>query len=370
MNGKIARITAGTAGLVALTATTVAVSAAAQAKPMITAARWHVVKRVRSGPAGDFTAVVATGQRSGWAFDGNPVAAPISGPTAWRLSGSTWTRAPFPGKHDEDVVAAAATSRSNVWVFTDVGTGSRVLRWNGRGWAPMRTFGKQIGGASVVSARDVWVFGRPGVTDQLGAWHYNGRRWSRVAGNLDGGSALSDANVWAFRGTSVYHFNGRAWSHTNEARLLPRRSSAGFNDPLLTGIYAQSARSIYAIGNGNAQDEGGPMVVLRYNGRRWRRVAEGDFGYGTQPSQQIVPDGRGGLWLPMPGFDGQPSYVLHYFAGTLTKAVLPGGPGGKGIDVESVANVPGSTRMLGAGFTHAAGSQDARVVGVLLNYGG
>jgi hypothetical protein len=369
MTGKIARIAAGTTGLVALTGTTVALSGTAQAAQMATAATWHIVKSVRSGPTGDFSAVVATGRGSGWAFDGNPLAAPPAGPEAWKLSGTTWTRKPFPGKRNEGVVAAEATSRSNVWAFTDVGAGSRVLHWNGRKWSQMKTFSKPIGGASVAGAKDVWVFGQPGIVGQLGAWHYDGRRWSRVADNLDGGSALSASNVWAFRRTSVYHFNGHAWSHTNEASLLPRRSSMGLNDPMLSGIYAQSAGSVYAIGNGNAQDEGGPMVVLHYNGHRWRRVAEGSFGYGTQPIQQIAPDGRGGLWLPMPGFSGQRSYLLRYFAGKLTKAALPGAPGGTSIDVESVANVPGSTQMLGGGFTHAAGNPGGNVVGVILKYG-
>lgn len=70
---------------------------------------------------------------------------------------------------------------------------------------------------------------------------------------------------------------------------------------MVSGIYAQSAHSVYAIGNGNDEDDGGPTVVLHYNGHSWGKVAGGNFGYGTQPSQQIAPDGAGGLWLPMPG---------------------------------------------------------------------
>jgi hypothetical protein len=166
----------------------------------------------------------------------------------------------------------------------------------------------------------------------------------------------------------VYHFGGHTWAKTRVARLLPRKQSSGLNDPIVTGIYAQSATSVYAIGNGQAQDEGGPTVVLHYNGHFWRKVAQGNFGYGTQPSQQISPDGSGGLWLPIPGFGGLPSYVVHYSGGTLTEPALP--HGAQGIDVESIANIPGTTEMFGGGFTHRSGNPSLRVVAVILQYGG
>ena len=364
MFGRVAGIAAGVAGLVALTGGVAAVAGTASAVPPAQA--WHIAKQVRSGPAGDFTAVVATGRDSAWAFNGNAVADPDTVPTAWRRTGNTWTRVAFPGLRGEQVVAAGATSPSDLWAFTDVGAGSRVLRWDGHRWSVVKTFPAPIGGASVAGRDDVWVFGQPGIIEQLGAWHYNGDTWTRAGAGLDGGSALSAADVWAFHGTSVDHYNGRRWASTNVAALLPRRQP-DFNDPLVTGIYAQSPDSVYAIGNGNLQDEGGPTVVLHYDGRTWRRVAEGSFGYGTDPSQQIGPDGRGGLWLAMPGYDGQHSYLVHYSAGRLTTAALPHGP--LGVDVESLAHVPGSTEMLGGGFTHARGNPSVGVTAVILHYG-
>jgi hypothetical protein len=370
---RIAGMTGGT-GLVALAGTVVAGTVAAatvvagagvsQAVPA-TSAAWHIVKRVHSGATGDFTAVVATGKSAGWAFNGNTAAGPTTKPTAWQLNGSTWTQASFPGKAGEEVVAAGAASPSDVWAFTDVGVGSRVLRWNGHTWSVVKTFGQPLGGASVVSGNDVWVFGQPAINQQLGVWHYNGRRWSRVSTNLDGGTALSATSVWAFGGTSVYHYDGHNWAKKSVARLLPPNN--GLNNPELMGIYAQSAKSVYAIGNGQAEDEGGPTVVLHYNGRTWRKVAQGNFGYGTQPAQQISSDGSGGLWLPMPGFDGQPSYLLHYSGGKLTSAGLP--HGAQSIDVESVANIPGTTEMLGGGFTHTSGNPGLGVVAVILQDG-
>ena len=349
-------VAAAAAGLLAPGAVS-AVGASAAASPS-----WHIVKSVHSGASGNFTAVVATGRTTAWAFNGNPVVNTVY-PAAWTRHGATWTRASFPGRRNEEVVAAGATSPSDVWAFTSVGAGSRVLRWNGHHWSVVRTFATPIGGASVVAGNDVWVFGQPGILEQLGAWHYNGHTWTRTARTLDGGSALAANDVWAFSGTSVDHWNGHRWVATSVTRLLPPRQL--LNNPGLTGIYARSAGDVYAVGNGNRQDEGGPTVLLHYNGHTWAKLAQGDYGYGTQPSQQISPDGHGGLWLPMPGLLGAPSYLLHYAVGQLSAATLPAGP--RSISVESVAPIPGTGQALAGGFTHGRNGT-GRVVAVLLQY--
>ena len=137
------------------------------------------------------------------------------------------------------------------------------------------------------------------------------------------------------------------------------------NDPAVTGVYEQSRHSVYAIANGRQQDEGGPLVILHWNGSVWSKVAGGNFGFGTL--QQLASDGHGGLWLPMPGAGGQQSYLLHYSGGHLTQAALPGGP--NKITVGTVALIPGTTELLGGGNTHAAADQGTDVVGVVLEYG-
>src|SRR6516162_9317639 len=155
----------------------------------------HIVKRVAGGSNGVFTAVTAVGRNGGWAFDG------FSNATAWERNGSTWTQVPFPSQNDEMVVAASASSATNVWAFTQEFGISRALRWNGQHWAVVRSFSRSIGGAVVLSPSDVWVFGTdeiPGAS--LGAWHYNGRTWTKVATGhgLEGGSGRSATDIWAF----------------------------------------------------------------------------------------------------------------------------------------------------------------------------
>jgi type IV secretory pathway VirB2 component (pilin) len=363
---------AGTVIIAALALTGLAFTSAASSSALAAPApatthpavpAWDIVKQVHNGPFGGFTAVIAVGRTGGWAFNQGTV------PTAWRRSGSTWTQLPFPGKPNEVVVAAGAASPADVWAFTAAGVQSRALRWNGRSWTVQRSFAQQIGGAVVISPSDIWVFGQPYFPGPgLGAWHYNGHTWSQVASGrgLQGGSALAANNIWAVDGSDIAHWNGSAWSRTSVSHLLPAKQE--LNGPMLTGIFAQSAHSVYAIGNGGRQDEGGPLVILHWNGHQWFKAAEGNYGFGTQPLQQASSDGHGGLWLPMPGADGQKSYLLHYTPGRpLAEASLPYGP--NGISIEAVALIPGSTDLLAGGDTHASDKPGTNVVAVLLQYG-
>jgi hypothetical protein len=352
---------AAVATAAALAVTGVAsVSASASVAPSVPQA-WQIVKQVHAGVFGQFTAVTAVGKLGGWAFNG------ITKPTAWRRNGVTWTKAPFPGKNNESVVAAKASSPTNVWAFTSTGTVSRALRWDGGKWIVERAFSRPIGGAVVFNRGNVWVFGAPVFPGSgLGTWHFNGHGWAKVSsGNgLQGGSGLSAGSIWAFGGTSVAHWNGHTWSRTSVKGLLPKRTM--FQNPALTAIYAQSASSVWAIANGSRQDEGGPLIVLHYNGHRWSQVAKSNSFGGFGVLGQVAPDGRGGLWIPMPEPQGATSRLVHYSGGHLTAASLP--VAGTKIVVDAVAPIPGTTLALAGGFTHAANNFGSNVVSVILEF--
>jgi hypothetical protein len=364
---KVAWIAAGVAGLLAAGGVAAATAAnATVAAPPVAVPHWHVVKTVQPAKTdfgATFTAVVATGKTTAWAFDGQGLTSP---PTAWRLIGKAWTKVAFPGKKNEEVITAGASSPSDVWAFTDIsGAGSRVLRWNGAKWSVVRTFTRQIGGASVVAGNDVWVFGEPITPGSgLGAWHYDGHAWKQVGKNLMGGSALSATDAWAFNGTNVDHWNGRKWASTSVKSLLPPVIPGPLNDPSVVDVLALSDGNVYAVGNGNDEDDGGPVVVLHYNGHKWAKVAQGLFGFG--PGPQISYDGSGGLWLPISPNAGGLSYLAHYAAGKLTKATLP--VSAPSITIAAVARIPGTTQQLAGGFTHGSGNLGANVVAVILQY--
>ncbi|HEY0935484.1 MAG TPA: hypothetical protein VGD91_17280 [Trebonia sp.] len=347
------------AGLLAL-----AVPAAASGAQPAAGPAWRVVKTVKTDDSGQFTALAVTGKTTAWAFDGLGF---TSRATAWRENGSTWTKTTFPSLSGEEVVAAGAAAPKNVWAFTrNLSGASRVLRWNGSAWSAVKTFPHAIAGATVVSGHDVWVYGQAAVPGEpaLGTWFYNGTKWTRVSPSFQGGSALSDKNVWAFSGTSLEHWTGARWVATPVKSLLPARNPRGLNDPAVTGVLALSAGNVYAFGNGDAEDEGGPLVVLHYNGSAWSKVASGQFGSGPEP--QVSSDGKGGLWLPMDGGAGGTSCLVHYANGKLARAALP--VSAPAITVGAVARVPGTAQQLAGGFTHAAGNRGLKVAAVLLRY--
>ena len=324
--------------------------------------QWRVAKTVKTDSSGQFTALAVTGKTTAWGFEGLGLTSPA---TAWHENGGTWNRVAFPSKPDEEVVAAGADSPKDVWAFTtNFSGGSRVLRWNGSAWSVVKTFPDQIADATVVSGTDVWVYGETGAPGlpALGIWFYNGSRWTRVSKTFAGGSALSDKDVWGFNGTSVEHWTGTHWTATSVQSLLPAKNPEGLNSPAVAGVLALSARNVYVLGSGNAEDEGGPLVVLHYNGSTWSKVASGQFGDG--PAPQIAADGSGGLWLPMDGSDGGTSYLVHYSGGKLTTAVLP--VSAPKITIDAVAQIPGTAQELAGGFTHTAGNRGTGVAAIIL----
>src|SRR5580658_6824726 len=156
-----------TAVAVAATATLAVTSTASGGTPS-----WQVARQVPGGTFAEFTAMTAAGSGTAWAFDGQ------QGATAWELTGSTWTKVPFPSKSDEEVLAAGASSASNAWAFTATlfGGQSRALHWTGSAWKVQGTLPQTAGGIAVISPDNVWAFGAPYLpVTQLGAWHYNGR---------------------------------------------------------------------------------------------------------------------------------------------------------------------------------------------------
>ena len=177
MAHTVRRVAAGAAGLLVIGAAT-AGAAMATTGPAAAGPSWKIAKTLRTGSEGQFTAVVATGKTTGWAFAGSDFNA---APAAYQFSGSSWRKVSFPGNKDEQVVAAGATSPSDVWAFAQgFGTASHVLKYNGHTWSVVRTFGNEIADGTVLASNDVWVYGQaaiPGFQPALGVWHYNGSSW-------------------------------------------------------------------------------------------------------------------------------------------------------------------------------------------------
>src|SRR6185437_1454969 len=82
-------------------------------------------------------------------------------------NGHHWTRVktPNPGGPgvDSSLSAVTATGPSNAWAVGSSGTGSLILRWNGRAWtqvpSPSQEAISQFLGVAAVSASNAWAVG-------------------------------------------------------------------------------------------------------------------------------------------------------------------------------------------------------------------
>ncbi|MGH3256822.1 MAG: hypothetical protein ACRDOU_15755 [Streptosporangiaceae bacterium] len=309
-----------------------AAASAAWAAPA-KAPSWHVLETV-NGVSQDFGAVVATGPASGWAFVDNAS-------YAYERTGvTTWKKVPYPGGNGVSVAAAAATSASDVWAFTNIaGTRSQAVELLRGKWTVRKTLGGYVGAVSVLAANDVWVFGF------TATYHYNGSTWARAAGGAFGGSALSASDYWLTGAagqtqTTVTHVKNGKKVTFNLVGLLPAKTKIALDDPRVASVYAASDTNVYVIGNGSTQDAGGPVVILHYDGHAWTKLASYDNG---NPFD-ITPDGAGGLWIPV-GWAGGGT-ILHYSRGVITATALPSPGQDESSHADGVSRIPGTTQAL------------------------
>jgi hypothetical protein len=308
-----------------------AASAGCAATTLAEAPSWHVLKTV-NGFSQVFGAVVATGPASGWALVDNAS-------YAYERTGvATWKKVPYPGGNGVSVTTAAATSASDVWAFTNIaGTRFQAVELVRGKWTVRTTLGGYVGAVSVLAASDVWVFG------STATYHYNGSTWATVAGGASGGSALSASDYWltgVSGQTTVTHVKNGAKVTVNLARLLPAKAKTALDDPRVAGVYAASDTNVYVIGNGSTQDAGGPVVILRYDGHAWTKLAS----YAMGNPSGITPDGAGGLWIPV-GWAGGGT-ILHYSRGAITATALPSPGNNESTHPGAVSRIPGTTRAL------------------------
>jgi hypothetical protein len=299
---------------------------------------WHPVLTLKNANAPlvdnwSFDSVVATGKTTGWAFlsDSNQKTYSYQ-----RTGSTTWTRVAFPGTGCRVNVAGAAKDGRIFASCAGVSGPSKEYEWADTKWTLIRTLPGTVSSMTVLSADDVWYFGDHGVI------HWNGHTWKQLTNSTRGGSALTDNSVWVFTGEVISHYDGKKWTAVH----APGPTN-------VTGILALSATSAYATG-----EDAGALALLQYNGHTWSRVSEsGDLSF---LPQQILPDGKGGLWIPANDQVENPA-LLHYTAGKLTVATLPDAAF-EFAGSSEMARIPDTAEMLLAGVALGTNNKTSPII--------
>lgn len=259
----------------------------------------------------------------------------------------------------------AAPSRANAWMtWADCfppcsgNPTSTLSHWNGHRWVavpPAELQGLSPQNVAASSATDTWAFGPVPDSVYYGARHWNGIRWRKVAtptwmirGNGSGGIVVyaadfSPQNLWVF---SLYGRTGQKTAFA--ARYHNGRWARSYFPDIPEQAAALSSTDIWVLGQ--AFSGTGPVVALRWNGRRWLKSAfprqrEAGNPYG------LVAAGRRSLWLVWaPVKTSERQYLLHWTGRGWARLGLPAkddvlaltGDGGSGVWATAVA--PGKAR--------------------------
>jgi hypothetical protein len=223
------------------------------------------------GNASGFSTILVAGQQV-WVFGGtNPGGQ--SAPVALSGSGRRWRVSSLPAGLSDFISDATAPSASDIWAISSYGR--YVLHWNGSRWRVAKRWGQQgiLSDVTALGPRDAWVFGTSAAGDRtIGTWHYDGRRWIAVRGvarEIYRASALSGRDIWAIAagetGDTIVHLAGQRWHRVPTGRAL---AGIRWHD-----ILAESAASVWLVGNAASQHGIGPVVLAHWNGQRWTRLA-------------------------------------------------------------------------------------------------
>jgi hypothetical protein len=320
---------------------------------------WQIAATVHYGPAdyaSGYSAVVAAAKDDAWAFGGtNPGG--TSTPTAEHWDGKRWKPWPLPSGLSGFIVAAAASSPSNVWA---AGNGY-ALHWDGTRWTVAKTWSQagETTSVAAVSPTDVWVFGDSpfsGATG-LGAWHFTGRTWVRatgIAGEIYRASAVSRHNIWAITvspgGGSVVRYDGDDWDRVTAA-------DKALANTQLSDVLAVSPDNVWVSGVSPATAPDGYLVLAHWNGVRWRRFRSP---WRVQQPERFATDGAHGVWIPaVTGGASPATWILHLSAaGVWTRTQIAADNADTGVGIGDLALIPGTTTLWGSGglLTTAGGN--------------
>jgi hypothetical protein len=319
---------------------------------------WHVI-RTLGGKNSALEAAVAPPGGPGWVGGSSSGETPV----VYHAAG-TWPVSHLAGNAGAFVQSLSATSRTNVWAALE--NEPAVAYLGSHGW---RTHSIAIGsddllenGLVTFGPKDTWVFAFDFTAQKTYAWHDTRAGWKRTVvpfdidafSNAGEVSGTSDRNIWAIGGASAIsgslRFNGKKWQAISfPAGIVPSGQTAQPKE-----ILAESRSDVWATVYTAASKRAGPLVLLHWDGTRWRKVT----GKGVPDDAltgPIASDGAGGLWLAAENPAYTRPLLLHYTSrGRWTTDHVPT-VGGKPLEITALASVPGSRRLLATAIVGPGG---------------
>jgi hypothetical protein len=216
---------------------------------------------------------------------GNELGGGLSGPIAFKWSGSAWQQLTTPsGAWWSSMAEVKAFSPTDTWAIgetsTSAGYTASATHWNGTSWTQTQVttpFSANLvlsmNAISGSSPTDIWAAGtaasqgwRDRVVQSV-MLHYNGTSWTQFtvpdSSGITAVAAISPTDAWAVAADgNILQWNGATWSV----------ATTMFNSPAVASpaIAAVSATNIWIAG----VVASGEFAVAHYNGTSWSSQAE------------------------------------------------------------------------------------------------
>jgi hypothetical protein len=341
------------------------------------AATWQIASVV-GDPAGQtsFSDVAASGPDNAWVagFGCTDSSCASTGAIIQHWNGQSWQPFTLPESNAGASgfgVVVGTSSAGDTWIFdsdfNNVGYGIHVTDSGAtQTTMPSAEGGLSFTGAAVFGATDAWAFGVTGDFNNAifsaYAAHFDGQTWTELPTPPvvpDSVSALSSDNLWILGQTSfttpgdaMAHWTGSGWA------VVPIPDAAGLKLPAGTvfdpiSILANGPDDVWVAADLDAATcppcgFGSGVLLLHWNRNGWHSVdVPSALSIGLF-DPDMAADGQGGFWVSGESANSATPTLYHFLNDHWSAQPIPTQDGLQP-QMESLASVPGSTSLWGAG---------------------
>jgi hypothetical protein len=229
------------------------------------------------------------------------------------------------------LLAGAAVSANDAWAVGDefgITSLPLIVHWNGQSWSKAATTGitnVQLA-AVVATARETWVSATPDGSP-ADIYRLSGSRWAKAPSPAVPNALIAGGpggQVWAVGQTvsKLARWTGTAW-HLYQTGLTTTNNGSFF----ISALGFEGSTDGWAVG-----EDGGPALVLRWNGTSWHKTAAPALPTGASSgdltSVLVTPSGVWATGQLQPQAGGAPeNWLVHWNGSSWATVPLPAGFG-------------------------------------------